>query len=265
MAFQGSYCQALIPGDVIVGMFRKLVQPFYTAYVICIFVATLFLVLPFYLVLSIPNNKRCRKMMWQVSRVWATVWLWLVGMPVRQKGRIASPESRYVIVANHVSYLDPIVIFNVLPRYFRPLGKKELSRVPVFGFIYGQMALMVDRSSPHSRAKSMRLMWRALRHESSIFIYPEGTFNETEELMAAFFDGAFRLAINTGTPILPVLFPDTKARWHYSHWWKIWPGRNRAVFLDPVPVAGLVMADLPVLREQVRSLMAEGMKAYTLT
>lgn len=241
-------------------MIRKLLQPFYTAYIVMIFLATLFIVLPFYLLLSIPRSRQGRRWMWRLSKTWARLWLWLAAMPVRCSGR--APRGRFVVVANHVSYLDPIVIFDVLPWQFRPLGKKEIAKAPVFGFIYAQMALLVDRSSTHSRAKSMRLMWRVLRHECSIFIYPEGTFNETEELMAPFYDGAFRLAINTGVPILPMIFPDTKDRWHYSHWWKIWPGRNRALYLDPVPVEGLTMKDLPELKEKVRAIMAEAMGRY---
>ena len=237
-------------------MIRKILQPFYTAYVIFVFVATLFIVLPFYLLLSIPNNKHCRKGMWMVSRAWARIWLWLNGMPVKVYGSIPR-QGKYVVVANHVSYLDPIVIFDVLPWYFRPLAKKELSKAPLFGFIYGQMALMVDRSSAHSRAKSMRLMWRALRHECSIFLYPEGTFNETDEPMIAFYDGAFRLAINAQVPILPVIFPDTKKRWHYSHWWKISPGKNRAFIMDPIPVAGLTDKDIEMLKHKVRNMMSE--------
>jgi len=242
-------------------MLRRILQPFYTSYVLCIFLVTLFIVLPFYLLLSIPNNKKARKIMWHLTKAWATFWLWMVGMPVWIKGK-RPPKARYVIVANHISYLDPILIFHVIPWYFRPLAKKEISKAPLFGFIYAQMSLMVDRSSAFSRARSMRLMWRALRNECSIFIYPEGTFNETEEPMKAFYDGAFRLAINAQVPILPMIFPDTVRRWHYSGWWKLWPGRNRAVYLDPVPVAGLSMQDIPALKENVRAIMSTAMLQY---
>jgi 1-acyl-sn-glycerol-3-phosphate acyltransferase len=242
-------------------MLRKLIQPFYTAYVLCVFLVTLLLVLPFYLLLSIPNRKGARKIMWYLSKGWARCWLWLVAMPVRVISK-RPPEARYVIVANHISYLDPILIFDVIPWYFRPLAKKELSKAPLFGFIYAQMSLMVDRSSAHSRAKSMRLMWRALRNDCSIFIYPEGTFNETAEPMKSFYDGAFRLAISAQVPILPMIFPDTVRRWHYSGWWKLWPGRNRAIYLDPVPVEGLTMQDIPMLREKVRAIMAEAIVKY---
>ena len=72
----------------------------------------------------------------------------------------------------------------------------------------------------------MRLMWRMLKKECSIIIFPEGTFNETEAPLKEFYDGAFRLAINTQTEIWPVLFPDTVDRWHFSHWWKLWPGTD---------------------------------------
>lgn len=194
--------------------------------------------------------------MWAVTRAWSRLWLWLVGMPLKVHGKFPK-KGRFVIIANHVSYLDPIVIFDLLPFYFRPLGKKEISKAPVFGFIYGQMSLMVDRSSTSNRAKSMRLMWRALKEECSIFIYPEGTFNETEDPMTSFYDGAFRLAINTGVPLLPILFPDTKARWHYSKWWKIWPGENRAFLMDPISVEGLSMKNLGELRESVRTKMGD--------
>jgi len=103
----------------------------------------------------------------------------------------------------------------------------------------------------------MRLMWRQLRKECHITVFPEGTFNETEMPMKEFYDGAFRLAINSQTPILPLLFPDTVKRWHYSAWWKMWPGRNRAVFLHPVYVNGMTLENLPELKEKVRQMMAE--------
>ncbi len=132
----------------------------------------------------------------------------------------------------------------------------------MLGFLYRQIVIMVNRSSPDSRAKSMRIMWRALRKESSIIIFPEGTFNETGEVLKSFFDGAFRLAITSQTSILPIVFPDTVHRWHYSGWWKLWPGRNRAIYLPPVSVAGMTMDDLPALKEKVWHIMAEELSRH---
>lgn len=243
-------------------MLRKLLQPFYTVYVIATFLAGLLVTFPVFFALALPNKPSSRQAIYKIVKVWSAIWLWVIGMPLRVSG--AKPgEGRHVIVANHISYMDTVVLFPALPRYFRPLGKKEMSKIPVFGFLYKQVGIMVDRSSPESRAKSMRLMWRMLRHESDILIFPEGTFNETPALMKDLYDGAFRLAINTQTPVLPVIFPDTVHRWHYSAWWKVWPGVNRAILLPEVPVKGMTMDDLPTLKQRVKEMMCAELAKYS--
>lgn len=104
-------------------------------------------------------------------------------------------------------------------------------------------------------------MWRAIKNESHITIFPEGTFNENDTPLKEFFDGAFRLAINTQVPVLPLLLPDTVNRWHYSGWYKLWPGRNRAIFMEPIPTTGMTIEDLPTLKEQVHRLMSDALVA----
>lgn len=242
-------------------MLRKILQPFYTAYVATVFLISILIILPFFVVISLGNSVAARRANFTLIRYWAVVWLWLIGMPVKVSGK-QPPKGKYIVVANHISYLDTIVIFPAIPGHFRPLGKKEISKIPVIGFIYKQVVIMVDRSNAHSRAKSMRLLWRVLNHEANIIIFPEGTFNETGEILKEFFDGAFRLAINTQTPIFPVIFPDTVNRWHYSGWWKFWPGTNRAVHLEHVEVAGMTMDDLPELKQKVFKIMEVGLKEF---
>ncbi len=179
---------------------------------------------------------------------------------MRRQGPFPDKNKKYVAVANHISYLDTILIYAALPSYFRTLAKKEMARIPVFGFVYKQLAILVDRSSTHSRSRSMRLMWRVLKKECNVAVFPEGTFNETHEPMKAFYDGAFRLAISTQTPVLPMLFPDTYNRWTYTGWYKLSPGRNRVVYLPIMPTKGLTMDDLPAFKEQVRQVMSNAMK-----
>lgn len=237
-------------------MLRKIVQPFYTAFVAITFVISLLLAFPFFLLISIGNNVAARRAIHYIIRVWGKGWLWLIGMPVRVQGH-KPPPGRYIVVANHISYLDTLVIFPAIPGYFRALGKIEISKIPVLGFVYRQIVVMVDRSNAHSRAVSMRIMKHTLKHESSIVIFPEGTFNETNQPLKEFYNGAFRLAISTQTPIFPVLLPDTVHRWHYSAWWKLWPGSNRVVYLPPVAVSGLTMDDVIMLKQQVFEMMEQ--------
>jgi 1-acyl-sn-glycerol-3-phosphate acyltransferase len=240
---------------------RKILQPFYTAYVALTFLISFFLLFPFFVLASIGSTIAGRRAIYNIIRYWAKGWFWTIGMPLHIQGHMP-PERRYVVVANHISYLDTIAIFPALPGYFRPLGKIEMAKIPIFGFLYRQIVVMVDRSSVQSRATSMRLMWRALKRESSILIFPEGTFNETGAVLKDFYTGAFRLAISSQTPILPILFTDTVHRWHYSHWWKLWPGQNRAVYLSPVAVAGMTMGDMPALKEKVFRLMEAELSKY---
>ncbi len=108
----------------------------------------------------------------------------------------------------------------------------------------------------------MRLMWRQLKHECNIAVFPEGTFNETRQPLKEFFDGAFRLAINTQTPVLPMAFPDTNDRWHYSTVWQLKPGKNRVVYMEPVETEGMTQADLPRLKAMVYQKMEEALLQY---
>lgn len=243
-------------------MIKSIFQPFYTLFTGISFLISLLLAFPFFLLLGIKDSKAGRRIIWMIVHYWARIWLLLTGMPVRVSGYFPH-GTKYVLVANHISYLDTLNIYAAIPEYFRTLARKEMAKIPVFGFVYKQLTILVDRSSSESRAKSMRLMWRQLKHECHITVFPEGGFNETEEVLKTFYDGAFRLAINTQTAILPVIFPDTVHRWHYSAWWKLWPGRNRAFFLEPIPVEGLTMEDLPLLKERVYSIMKAALIQYS--
>jgi 1-acyl-sn-glycerol-3-phosphate acyltransferase len=224
-------------------------------------VATLFIVLPFYFVLRIAWFKAAPKLVWRLTLVWSRLWLRLVGMKVGIEGALPK-GTKYVVIANHVSYLDPIAIYDVLPFYFRPLAKHDLAQIPILGSVYAQIAILVDRSSAHTRATSMLQMQHLLQNECSIFIYPEGTFNETSAPLHHFYDGAFKLAIETQTAILPIIFPDTRARWHYEAWWKLWPGRNRAYVMAPIEVQGMTKADIAALKNDTWQQMNKHMKQF---
>jgi 1-acyl-sn-glycerol-3-phosphate acyltransferase len=242
-------------------LLRKILQPFYTAYVIITFCGSVLLGFPFFALLSIVNTHMARRVIFGIVKYWAKGWLFVIGMPVKRVGELPR-KGRFIIVANHISYLDTINIFTAIPGYFRVLGKKEISRVPIIGLIYKQLTILVDRNSPQSRSKSMRLLWRILKNVGNIVIFPEGTFNETEEPLKDFYNGAFRLAINTQTDILPMIFPDTVDRWHYSAWWKIWPGSNRVEFLAPVKVGELGIDNLEELKQHVYDAMEGALLKY---
>lgn len=80
--------------------------------------------------------------------------------------------------------------------------------------------------------------------------------------MKDFYDGAFRLAIETQTPVKPVLFLDTYSRMHYDSVWNMTPGRCRVVFLEEIPVAGLTVTDVADLKLRTQNIMSAKLEAY---
>jgi 1-acyl-sn-glycerol-3-phosphate acyltransferase len=130
-----------------------------------------------------------------------------------------------------------------------------MAKIPVFGFIYRNVIVTVDRTSPENRAKSVEILKSILLKGISVLVFPEGTFNITHLPLKDFYDGAFRIAIESGTPIKPVLFLDTYQRMPYEKLFSLNPGISRAVFLEEISTEGLTNADLPVLKQKVYELM----------
>lgn len=229
----------------------------YCCYAFILFVAGMLLVLPFVVVFSFYGPVRGGNLIYKACRIWDRVWMTLIGVRyVELPGPEPDPKKQYVFVANHISYLDiPVILLVVRNRAFRVLGKAEMRKVPIFGYIYSRAVVMVDRSSADQRSKSARELIGVLQQGISVFIFPEGTFNETHAPLREFYDGAFRIAIETQTPIKPILFLDTYDRMHYSSIFTLNPGKLRTVYLPEVSVEGLTIEDLPVLKQRVFRIM----------
>ena len=150
----------------------------------------------------------------------------------------------------------------VRKQHIRILGKSEMAHIPVFGFIYKNAVVMVDRKSAMQRSKSVKILKSILKKSISIFICPEGTFNMTNAPLKSFYDGAFRIAIETQIPIKPILFLDTYDRLNYKSIFSLSPGRSIAVYLQETVTTGLTLADLPSLKEKIYNQMAEGLIRY---
>jgi len=241
----------------------KPLQWIYSLYAFILFIAIMLVAVPFVMLFSFFREIKGGNLIYKVCKIWGYLWYFLVG--IRHKNIYEVPHdfaSQYIFVANHISYMDipPIVVAMNQP--VRVLAKYELSKVPVFGFIYKKATVLVDRRDAEKRARSMAEMKALLQKHISIFIFPEGTFNETGALLKEFYDGAFKIAIETQTPIKPVLFPDTVKRLHYSSIFSLTSGLSRAVFLNEVPVKGMTLEDVPALKQKVYKVMEAGLIRY---
>lgn len=234
----------------------KVLQLIYCLYALVIFIIIMLLIFPFVIIASFLGKIKGGNLIMRLCMLWAD--LWFAFIFIFTKRIFESPHDKnrqYIFVSNHISYLDPPALVKAFRQNFRPLGKVEMAKVPIFGFIYKKAIVTVDRSSPENRAKSIRVLKSIIKKGISVMVYPEGTFNETGKPLKEFYDGAFRLAVETQTPIKPVLFLDTYSRLHYRSIFSLTPGRNRIIYLDEIPVEGLTADDVPALKQRVFDVM----------
>lgn len=161
------------------------------------------------------------------------------------------PRNPYVVVSNHESFVD-ILLISHLPWEMKWLSKQENFRIPVVGWLM-RMArdIELDRKDPASAAAAMRECRRRLDDHVSVMIFPEGTRSTSGDLLP-FKDGAFRLAIEAGVPILPLAVHGAADALR-AHDWRQGRATAEVRVLDPVSTAGMTLDDLPVLKARVHA------------
>jgi 1-acyl-sn-glycerol-3-phosphate acyltransferase len=246
----------------------KIIQIFFTAifsvYALIIFVALMFVLFPFVVIASLFGNITGGNMIYSICRLWADVFMLLTG--IFHKNIFEAPKVTghpVVFVFNHISYMDiPILMKAFRKQPIRILAKAEMAKVPIFGFIYRKATVMVQRSSTGARVKSVMQLTAVLRKNISIVLAPEGTFNMTNKPLKDFYGGAFRAAIETQTPIQPVLFLDGYSRLNYESVFSLTPGKSRAVFLQEIAVNNFTLQDVQALKQIVYKKMEAALLRY---
>jgi len=194
-----------------------------------------------------------------LNRFWSWLSITMWAMPVEVVRETSTPAPKpCVYVSNHGSYIDIMMLFKYIPGFLNMMGKASLAKVPVWGPLFGNVYITVDRASAVSRGKAMVQARRSLAAGKSIAIFAEGRIPDKpgKELLPLL-DGAFQMAIEAGVPIVPVgqplnhmFMPDVKGslrvRYH----------RLKIVFHQPIPTTGLTLADIPALKERVAALLA---------
>ncbi len=160
----------------------------------------------------------------------------------------------YMLVANHTSMLDIMLMLHVSRNPFVFVGKKELVNIPIFGFFYKRVCIMVDRDSVRSRTRVYRRAQRRLDQGLSICIFPEGGVPEEEIVLDQFKDGAFKMAIAHKIPVVPMTFYDNKKRFSFT-FYSGGPGPLRVKVHQFFETGILSAEDTSTLREEVREVI----------
>jgi 1-acyl-sn-glycerol-3-phosphate acyltransferase len=232
---------------------REIIGRVWALWSLVLFVSTMLVFIWFYLVCFLLPEPRASKWHRGVSQVWMVIFLNLAGCPLKIVGKQNVKKGQnYVVVCNHNSLMDVPVSTPFVPHASKTIAKSSFAKVPLFGWIYATGAILVDRKSDKSRRDSIVKMKKILELGLDMVIYPEGTRNRTGQPLKSFYDGAFRLAVDTGKPILPaVLFNTLKVLPPHKPFFML-PHRLEMHFLPEVSSADITY---PELKEKIFTMM----------
>jgi 1-acyl-sn-glycerol-3-phosphate acyltransferase len=245
------------------GEVLKPFQIIYVIYAMILFLIMMLIVIPFVLIASFFGKTKGGNAVMRIVHWWADLWLLMIGIfHVRIVEQEIKKHQPYIFVSNHISYMDIPQMLKAIRTPLRILGKAEMGKIPLFGIIYNAAVVPVLRGSAQNRARSVKTLKSVLSKEISIYIAPEGTFNMTDKPLIDFYDGAFRLAIETETPIKPMLFLDSVDRLHWRSIFSMTPGKLRTVYLEEISPEGYSPFEVDQLKQKVYDLMEAKLKEY---
>ncbi|MER3464929.1 MAG: 1-acyl-sn-glycerol-3-phosphate acyltransferase [Chitinophagaceae bacterium] len=220
------------------GLFKNIFGRIYALWVLLIFVFTITVTCIPAMIIGLWKEPKRSHLMHEIYIGWMNLFFFLAGIKriIRGKEHFKKGEN-YIVVCNHNSFMDVPLSVTAIPTANKTIAKVEMSRIPVFGYIYKRGSVLVDRKSDESRKRSYLQMRKVLDMGLNMCIYPEGTRNKTKEPLQRFHDGAFRLATESGKSIIPtVIFDTTKVlprKVFYA-----WPHKVRMDFLHPISPQG---------------------------
>lgn len=201
----------------------------------------------------------------KLARVWATAILLGMGFyPIIKREVVYKKRASYMFVSNHTSMADIMLMLYVSKNPFVFVGKKELSKIPLFGFFYKRTCILVDRNNPKSRRDVFESAQKKINQGLSVCIFPEGGVPDDKNLLLDVFkDGAFRLAIEHNIPIAPMTFHDNKERFSYD-FFSGSPGRMRVKIHEVIPTGILGLEDKRMLKNQTYEVILKELQEPTV-
>lgn len=243
-------------------LINKILSALYKFWVFLVFTVFMLLFLPG-IIIPAFFGQHAVSVTYFFMKAWSWVFSMLTFIRYEMIGRENIDKNKsYIYVSNHTSFLDLPGIAMTIRGQFRPLAKKELLKIPVFGWITRATCVVVDRSSNESRKKSLNHLKEILTMGINILIFPEGTQNRSNEILQPFKDGAFKIAADTQKSLLPLvvvgagqLMPPGTIN--------LRPGLIKIIVGKEIPVDGLV--DAKVLRQRTNEIMLEMITRESLT
>lgn len=216
------------------------------------------IIILFPFILATILSEKTYPLFFKIARIWSKIILFGMGFNYSIEGDDVFEDGKsYMLVANHTSMTDIMLMLIAVKNHpFVFVGKKELAKIPIFGFIYKRVCILVDRSSSKSRYQVFERAQKRIHQGLSICIFPEGGVPEEHIVLDDFKDGAFRIAIEHQLPIVPMVFFDNKKRFSYT-FFSGSPGKMRAKIYPVVETKGKTLEDRNAIKLQVRNIILE--------
>lgn len=191
-----------------------------------------------------------------IARWWSGWILWFSGVRLKIDNRAQlQPDQPYVFMANHASTIDIWALFRAIPFRVRMIAKKQLARIPLFGWVmWAGRFIFIDRQSATAARRSIQDAGNRIRGGCSVLIFPEGTRTRDGQL-GEFKKGGFHLAMEAGVPIVPIALVGTRALMPRGSL-RVKSGPISAIIGAPIPTQGLTAQDRPALIQRVQGSIA---------
>ena len=214
----------------------------------------------FPILLIVTSSEKLYPTFFKIAQVWANTILFVMGFKVKTVDKELNDDNKsYIFCPNHTSMIDIMVMLSIAKNPFVFVGKKELTKIPIFGFFYKRTCIIVDRNNSKSRKAVFDEARRRLSDGLDVCIFPEGLVPDDESIVLADFkNGAFRLAIEFQIPIVPISFMDCKKRFSYT-FFSGGPGILRVKIHPFIKAKGLVLKDRDDIKNQTYNSILSGL------
>ncbi len=235
---------------------KNILARIFAAWAIIIFIITLIPVsIPMLLIGRVKEPERT-SIFRIISKIWMRIFFFTTGCRLKIVGLKNFEEGKnYIVTCNHNSLMDVPLSTPFIPGPNKTIAKAEMAKIPLFGLIYKRGSILVNRHDKNSRQQSFKKMKDVLSMGMHMCIYPEGTRNKTGRPLKEFYDGAFKLATETQTSILPALMFNTQKVLPSNKTFFFWPSKMELHFLPPVPVSQ--SGNFEILKEKVFTIMSD--------
>jgi 1-acyl-sn-glycerol-3-phosphate acyltransferase len=242
--------------------FKKYLAVVYTLWVLFWLIGFYLILFPFQFVcLQFGSGK---KLAHKINVLWAHLVFIFGFLPIDiEYDYRPNPKDTYVFVSNHFSYWDVATAYLIIPNFFAFVGKMSVKNVPLIGYMFVKLHIMVDRAAKESRAISMLRSMKALQSGRSMMLFAEGGIltENPPQLFPSFKDGAFLMALQNQVPIVPItLHNNYKFIWHDIP--LFYPTRLKVKVHKPISTVGLDETAMESLKAEVRTVLQTELNTF---